>query len=498
MDSENNIKNILVVDDSPTVRTIVRSYLEKMGHNVIERNCGEDALDYLEHNLVDLILLDVEMAGMNGYETSAKISDLVQKKGITIPIIMLTSIDTYESRTKGFESGVTDYLTKPVSFSEMDHAVGNILNPQHGLKDVKVLLVDDSDTTRMVIRNFLSQHSATVIEAKSGEQAIELLREFHYNFDIIILDIYLEDMQGFEICRYIREKTILKKVPVIFLSGASNMEDVLEVYNSGGSDYINKPFIKDELVAKLKIHYDSYRYGMAMKNILREQKEIDKMKDEFLSVCSHDLRSPLSGMLGLTSLLIEEELTAEQKESLEYIKSAGESLMGMIEDLLAVTNPLYLTNMKFEKTSLNQVLDSTGKLYFMASKLKGIELVWDNPCADIYINANGDALARVFGNLLSNAIKFNNSGGKIEMHLKQEEDMAIVEISDSGLGMTREQITQLFNKYSSFGKGTTGEKSTGLGLFIVKTFTKVHNGKIIVKSVPGKGSTFMLHFPLAK
>ena len=497
---------ILVVDDSAGMRRIIRKELEKGDYEVFEAVDGMDALDRVEECQPHLITMDVDMPKSNGFEAVTKIrteiKPLSTETNNKVPIVFVTANDTLEGRAKGFEVGATDFITKPFSQGEVLSAVNSLLKSDNSLKGMTALIAEDSKVARNVLNNILKAEGLKTLLAEDGAKAYEIIKEREHEIDILVTDYMMPEMNGDELCRNIRTELGNKTLPVLFLSGMSERSSILEIFKAGASDYVVKPFAKEELMARIRVHLEGRMMSRKLISQVQELKRLNKLKDDFVSITSHDLRAPLNGVLGFTELLLEEEgFSDTQLEYLKHVKDSGNFLLSLINDILDL-GKLQSENDEMEMSllSLDELIQSsTNTIRHMASP-KEIDLVIENKFTDPpCVNGNQNALIRVFNNILSNAIKFTPKKGHIKQVIEPVEEGQKVSISiiDNGIGIPPDKIPLLFDKFSKTSRpGTSGEKGTGLGLSITKELIERHEGTVEVSSEVDKGTCFRLVFPL--
>lgn len=503
-----NPKKILVVDDSSMIRRIIKSELEEGGYNVIEAVDGIEALIQItKSSPPDLITLDIEMPKLNGFDTCQKAREkhyahfFTNYKDSRVPIIFVTSKDTIEDRKKGFLLGAADFIVKPFEKGEILGIVNKILKPDNLLKGITALVVDDSKIAREIVSELLQREGLTVIEAKDGMQAYEIICNHILEIDIVVTDFVMPLMNGSELCSKIRNELNLRDLPVILLTAMNEHSALLNLFKAGATDYIVKPFVKEELLARINVHLQRTSLNKRLKQTVIELKKLNRMKDDLMAVCSHDLRSPLNGILGFTELLLEKKyIAAEDQQSLIQIKKSGEILLNFINDLLDVSKiQSGRSEMKMEVVSVLEVVNaSINALKHLADhKQQGLELINDFP--DSTILGNHVGLTRVINNLLSNAIKFTPTRGQIKLVIEPDSANYIkISVIDSGIGIAEDILPHLFDKFTNTTQaGTNEEKGTGLGLSIVKEIVEQHDGRLNVSSTKGQGTCFEIILTLA-
>ncbi len=503
-----NPKKILVVDDSSMIREIIKSELEEGGYDVIEAVNGIEALIQItKSSPPDLITLDIEMPKLNGFDTCQKTREkhyahfFTNYKDNRVPIIFVTSNDTMEDRKKGFLLGAADFIVKPFDKGEILGIVNKILKPENLLKGITALVVDDSKIARKIVSELLQREGLTVIEAKDGMQAYEIICNRMLEIDIVITDLIMPLMNGSELCSKIRKELNLHDLPVILLTAMNDHSGLLNLFKAGATDYIVKPFVKEELLARINVHLQRTLLNKRLRQTVIELKKLNRMKDDLMAVCSHDLRSPLNGILGFTELLLEKKyIAAEDQQSLVQIKNSGEILLNFINDLLDVSKiQSGKSEINMELVSVLEVVNtSINALKHLADhKQQRLELINNFP--DSTISGNHVGLIRAINNLLSNAIKFTPIKGQIKLVIEPDSANYIkIAVIDSGIGIAEDMIPHLFDKFTNTTQaGTSGEKGTGLGLSIVKEIVEQHDGRLNVSSTKGHGTCFEIILPLA-
>jgi len=496
---------ILVVDDSAMMRKIIRKELESGGYEIYEAIDGVDALEKIPDIQPHLITLDVDMPNMNGFEAAYRIrSDLtpltteIEHK---VPIIFITANDSINGRLKGFEAGATDFITKPFGQGDVLRAVDAQLKPKPIFQGLTALIAEDSQLTRHVLDNILRAEGMQTILTCDGEEALESLKGMLGKIDLVITDYMMPKMNGDELCHKIRTELGETTLPIIFLSGMSERSSILDMFRAGASDYVIKPFAKEELLARVKVHLESRILHKRLRSRVNELRRFNELQKDFLAVTSHDLRSPLNGIMGFTQLVLNEApLDQTHSGYLKHVLESGHFLQEMINDILELSRAQSRKdNLQMERESITDILNScVDTLQHMASP-KRISLELLNKCNHSpYVRGNKSALIRIFTNIISNAIKFTPKGGSITQVLEQSDAKHLsISIMDSGIGIPQDQIPHLFNKFTKTSRiGTIGELGTGLGLSITKELVERHHGQIEVFSEEGKGTCFRLTLPL--
>lgn len=316
MSIENSLKRILVVDDSQTVRMKIREELEAGGYEVTEAKDGLEALVRTGSDPpFDLITLDIEMPRMNGFDTcrrlrSPRYAGFVDDDAkIDLPIIFVTGNDTIEDRKTGFELGAVDFLTKPFSNGEILSAVHKILHVQDVSQHALALVADDSAVARKVASRSLSMEGIQVIEVEDGQQAYEVISRKRYELDIVITDLIMPRMDGMQLCTRIRGELDMPDIPIIVLTGVPDLSEILKVFKAGATDYLVKPYTKEELLARAGVHIERSRINRELREKINLLETANK-KIEELSI--HD---PLVGCFnrGYLNTQLQKELKRSER-----------------------------------------------------------------------------------------------------------------------------------------------------------------------------------------
>jgi two-component system cell cycle response regulator len=290
----------MVVDDSAAIRLIIRKELEEGGYRVIEAADGMQALaKAAEYAPVDLITLDIEMPKMDGFTTFSKFQDehyvnfIKDQKKSGIPVIFVTANDTIEDRQKGFYLGAADFITKPFAKGEIIGAVNKILKHETQLKGMTVLVAEDSAVARKLIVSCLEQEGLSVIETQDGKKAFDLFADKRKAIDLILTDLEMPEMDGIDLCRKIRRELKIADMPIIFLTAVADREKILEVFKAGATDYLVKPFVKEELIARITVQLERTQLTKRLANTVKElsyaKEEADNAnmsKSQFLAMKS--------------------------------------------------------------------------------------------------------------------------------------------------------------------------------------------------------------------
>jgi len=367
-----------------------------------------------------------------------------------------------------------------------------------------ILVVDDEKINLQVLNNILSP-DYTVYMVKSGRSAVEMA---NINLpDLILLDILMPDINGFDVLESLKKSEITKNIPVIIITGLESAEDEEKGLAFGAADFICKPFsnriIKSRVYNQIQIvnNIRKLEYYSQIQSAL----EIAKEKSKFFAKMSHEMRTPLNAVIGFSELTLEDDiLSAEARENVEKICSAGESLLGLVNDILDISK---IEERKFELVPVEydtaRMINDSVTQSIIHKQEKAIEF-FINIDENIPVRLYGDDLRikQIMNNLLSNAFKYTKDG-KIELYIGLSDSpqteghiLLTASVRDTGIGISQENVNILFSDYSRMDLLTNREiKGTGLGLSITKMMVELMGGSISVESEYGKGSIFTVKIP---
>ena len=360
------------------------------------------------------------------------------------------------------------------------------------MEEVKntILVVDDNTNNLKVLAGVLKDKGYDFRLAKSGKLALAILEKTKP--DLILLDIQMPEMDGFETCKMIKQVEANEKIPIIYLTANTDSESIKKAFNSGGVDYVTKPFNSDELLARIKTH-------IKLKKQTEELELQNATKDKFFSIISHDLTNPISGIIGFSELL-REDINDEKFDDLEkfanvIFKSANFTL-DLLQNLLEWSR-MQIGSIKSVKDNFNIIELLTSNIEGLSAKIAVKEIsIETNFSEELLVYSDKKMVSTVIRNLLTNALKFTPNGGTITISSEEKliNDIKVIEttIKDTGIGISEKNLGKLFKiaqNYKSL--GTNNEKGTGLGLILCKEFIDQNNGTIRVESKENIGSSFI-------
>ncbi len=359
---------------------------------------------------------------------------------------------------------------------------------------IKVLIAEDDLISRRLLQAMLVKRGYNVLVTRDGNEAWSVLQKDNAP-QLAILDWMMPGLSGVDICKKVKAKQNGPLIYIILLTAKGHREDIAAGFEAGVDDYVTKPFDPKELQARVQVGARMVKLQNDLEAHVEKLKELDQLKSDFISVVSHELRTPIAVMRGGVSLCLDGiagEINDQQKELLTDTLENVDRLGRLVTDLLDVSK-IEAGKVKLRRGSVDicMLVKKVINGFKPQAKEKDIQLISKLPTKELKIFADGDKLTQIFTNLISNAIRFTVEGGKISTKIEDGEEFIQCSVSDTGVGISEQNLSRLFSKFEQFGRPEgTDYKGTGLGLTIAKGLVEKHGGTIWVKSELGKGTTF--------
>ena len=535
----NSPVKILLVDDLPENLFALEVILSDENYSCVKANSGNEALKILLHQQdFALILIDVQMPMMDGFETVELIRQIDKLKHV--PIIFLTaSMDNSVQIFKGYQAGAVDYMIKPLSpeilrakvavFVDLHtknqellfqaqqlKKLNTDLNAQKLRSDYSLSLIEASHDPLFAISpegKITDMNNASVEVTGIGRQELIGTDFFEY---------FTEPEKALEVYKKVFEKGFIADSPLILRHKNGKLIHVLfngAVYNDDKENVLGAAIVARDVTNQKRIETEliEAKIFAELATEIAEEAKINaenakaiaenamKAKQQFLSNMSHEIRTPMNAIIGFTKVLFRTDLTYKQKEYLSAIKISGDALIVLINDILDLAK-VDAGKMTFEKTPFKMESSITAMLHLFENKIqeKNLKLVkeYDNKIPDVLV---GDPirLHQIVLNLVSNAVKFTFKGKiTVSVDLLHEDHEKVIlkfAVTDTGIGISEEKIGTIFENFQQATSGTSKlYGGTGLGLAIVKQLVEPQGGTIRVNSIIHEGSTFSFTLPFQK
>ena len=377
---------------------------------------------------------------------------------------------------------------------------GATLESKINRSDYKILIVDDVMSNVLLLKILLTNEKFQVCTANCGKACIEQAKAEHP--DLILLDVMMPDINGFDTAVIMKKDDELKDIPIIFLTALNTPADLVKGFQVGANDFLTKPFNKEELVMRVMQQISLVAAKRIIEKQNNELKATLNNRDKMYSVIAHDLRSPMASIRMVLNLVVAsvspEVVGAELFELLDKANRESEDVHDLLDNLLKWTkSQTGRLNVVLQDLDLNDIIPGVVEIFEMIAQTKHIKLNLQKSETPLVVNADNDMLKTVVRNFLSNAIKFSPTDSTIDIIMGTENDYAKVSIRDHGVGISPERLSTIFHKGETT-YGTGGEEGSGLGLQLCQDFARKNGGDCTVESVEGEGSTFSVLIPLKK
>jgi len=390
----------------------------------------------------------------------------------------------------------------------------------------RILIVDDEYVNLKVLKNFLSNDTFEVLEASSGSEALRLVKE-NEDLDLVILDMMMPDILGYEVCEIIRQKQSIFELPVLIMTADSKVENLVISFECGANDYVKKPFDRHELLSRINTlialkHSVKqalslvHELGIAKNQVetlsvqsaetsrrVEELMEYDKVKTEFFANMSHELRTPLNVICSTIQLLksFEGSKNLGDEKIKYYINIMNQNSLRLLR---LINNIIDTTKIEGDYISLHlkngdivYIVEEISQSVAEYIKSHGITLIFDTDVEEKIIAFDEEKIERIILNLLSNAVKFTERNGSILVSIFDKGDFVEISIKDTGAGIPKDKLEFIFERFAQIDKSTSRQnEGSGIGLALVKSLVEMHEGKIYANSEEGKGSEFIITLPV--
>lgn len=366
--------------------------------------------------------------------------------------------------------------------------------------EYKILIVDDVISNVLLLKILLTNEKFQVCTANNGTTCIEQAKNEHP--DLILLDVMMPDISGFDTAVILKKDEETKDIPIIFLTALNTPADLVHGFKVGASDFLTKPFNKEELVMRVTQQISL----VAAKRIIEKQnaelRATLNNRDKMYSVIAHDLRSPMASIRMVLNLVVAstspDQVGPELYELLDKANKESEDVHDLLDNLLKWTkSQTGRLNVVIQELDLNDIIPGVVDIFEVIAETKHIKLNLQMADGPLVVTADNDMLKTIVRNFLSNAIKFSPENSSIDIIMSKDADFAKISVRDHGVGIASDRLGSIFHKGETT-YGTGGEEGSGLGLQLCQDFAQKIGGDCTVESVEGEGSTFSVTIPLKK
>ncbi|MGC8827276.1 MAG: response regulator [Anaerolineae bacterium] len=522
-------QRILVVDDEPLVLHALQDSLQRRGYQVDTASTGQEALEHVHAVMPDLIILDLLLPGMDGFEVFQTLKRDAHTRHI--PIILLTGVyDTEEQKEAGLQMGAAGYIIKErgrdFNAEKLAQTVEQVLEhmPAAAPAGASVVIIDDDRLNQAILQRALVEAGYHVRLASEGARGLEIVQE--ETPDLVLLDYRLPDADGLELLRKLR--AAFPDMAIVFMTAYGSEEVAVEALRSGADDYLIKPFrpwhiltVVEEGLEKARqrrltrILLEELRQSnlrlrakqqeleaehQALQEAYRQLEQFDQLKEEWLSMMVHDLKSPISILLSVVDLLgsdFEPQMDDEQRAVLEGARRASAQLLSLMSNLLDVQR-MEMGKLALIRTplDLNDLVRRAGMAVMPRAREQQVSLLFDLDKDLPPVPADEELVERVLANLLDNALKFTPAQGQITLFTRAGTSEVQAGVADTGAGIPAGERQRIFEKFTQLHRTIKGARGSGLGLTFCRLAVEAHGGRIWVEDNAPQGSRFIFTLPL--
>jgi two-component system sensor histidine kinase/response regulator len=364
-----------------------------------------------------------------------------------------------------------------------------------------ILIVDDEQESLVLLQEILSRSGYSVQQANNGETALYMIK--NEKPELIILDIRMPGMDGFELCRQVKSDSTTSGIPILFISGYGQMEDKVRAFEVGGVDFITKPFQSYEIIARVKAHLSLRRMHQKLEKKISELERSNRVLQDFAFIASHDLQEPLRKISTFGDLILNKNSASLDERNRDYLvrmQEAAKRMRALLTSLLEYSRVTTKTE-PFKQTDLNQsVRQALSNLSILIRETQGKVDVGDLPS----LQCDQVQIVQVFQNLIGNALKFQEKDKNpyikvyaLPAEKDQKSDICRIFVEDNGIGFDNKHLNKLFMPFNRL-HSKSDYDGVGMGLAICDKIIERHGGSITANSIPGHGSIFAVILPITQ
>jgi two-component system, sensor histidine kinase and response regulator len=360
----------------------------------------------------------------------------------------------------------------------------------------KVLVVDDEPQNVMLLQDLLEARGYQVWTADDGQNGLVLASE--HNPDVVLLDVMMPRLSGFDVCRRLKAEPSTAMIPVLLVTALDAREDRLAGIDAGASDFISKPIDSADLLLRVRNAVATKRLHDQLSTQLRRLQELEAARDTLTHMVVHDLRSPLTGLIGYIELLGAIARETGNAEAMEYTTDAqaiAGRLAEMVSQVLDVSR-LEAGRMPLSVAETDLVLLLPAAVGDLGPTPAGLNVIYEFPNEPVSVSCDAAVIGRVVANLVGNAYKFTRRNGEVRIGLVQHNGRVRFSVTDQGPGVALEYRERIFEKFGQGpSSGSAGARSSGLGLTFCKLAVEAHRGEVGVESTETGGARFWVELP---
>lgn len=501
---------VLVIEDEANNLDVAQRIIRAAGHEALAATDGQAGIDTARAERPDAILVDLLLPRVDGWTVTKTLREEEWAK--SIPIVAVSALAMQQDRQRAIDAGCDDFLSKPYAPAEL-RAILNRFLPMAAPKPAAtpkaaakastpverlgtVLVVDDEPMNVELLGRRLEAMGAFVWKASSGDEALATCeRELP---DLILLDVMMPGMDGYEVCRKLKSNDRTAQIPVIFVTARDRAEDLAKGFAAGGVDYVPKPFEPVELAARVRSAIYTKRLQDELRTRNEELHKLERSRQELIGMLGHDIRNLANSVVAFLQLVRVGQLDPSRPEFAELLGLSESNVSELLRMVNAMLDVYKMEEGRLEAVPQAMALDdiATRSLNQIAAeaRAKGISLGYAPSQLNLFVDDG--LIVRVLTNLLANAVKHTSSGGSVRIEgVSGPDGSVVVRVTDTGPGITVEDAPSVFDRfYQGAGRSRGG---VGLGLAFCKLAVELHGGKIQVANPGSPGAVIELTLPSA-
>ncbi|HEV8230291.1 MAG TPA: response regulator [Candidatus Limnocylindria bacterium] len=506
-----SMARVLVIEDEANNLDVAQRIIRAAGHEALVAMDGQTGLDVARAEHPDAILVDLLLPRVDGWTITRTLR--AEQWAARIPIIAVSALAMQQDRQRAIDAGCDDFVSKPYAPAELRAVLARFLpegaavpaGAKRGDASAPppslgtVLAVDDEPANLELISRRLAALGCKVVRASNGEQALGVAEREH--LDLILLDVMMPGIDGWETCRRLKSNERTADVPVIFVTARDRTEDVVTGFEAGGVDYVSKPFEPIELAARVRSALFMKRLQDQLRASNQELKKVERSRQELIGMLGHDIRNLANSVVAFLQLVGMGQLDPSRPEFAELLGLSESN----VSELLRMVNAL-LDVYKLEEGRLEAIPQAI-RLEELARKsiaqvtpearAKNISITCDVGAATVFVDDG--LIVRVLTNLLANAVKHTPAEGTARVSARvadEGKDFVVIRVTDSGPGIPTEDAPNVFDRFYQ-GEGGRSRGGTGLGLAFCRLAIALHGGTIRVANPGEPGAIMELTLPAA-
>ncbi|HKY52372.1 MAG TPA: response regulator [Candidatus Limnocylindria bacterium] len=508
-----SVARVLVIEDEANNLDVAQRIIRAAGHEALVATDGQSGIDLARAQKPDAILVDLLLPRVDGWTVTRTLRE--EAWAARIPIIAVSALAMQQDRQRAIDAGCDDFVSKPYAPAELRAVLARFL-PESSVTVVAgtkrqeaaaaptvrlgtVLAVDDEPANLDFLSRRLIALGCAVLQASSGEQALAIAER--ENPDLILLDVMMPGIDGWETCRRLKKNEGTAGIPVIFVTAADQTEDVVKGFEAGGVDYIAKPVEALELAARVRSTLFTKRLQDELRASNQELRKVERSRQELIGMLGHDIRNLANSVVAFLQLVGMGQLDPARPEFAELLALSESNVSEMLRMVNALLDVYKLEEGRLEAIPQAMRLEELARKSISQVKpeARAKNITVTSEVGDATVFVDDGLIVRVLTNLLANAVKHTPSGGKVRIEARRADDGAdfvLVRVVDTGPGIAAQDAPNVFDRFYQGGSGRS-RGGTGLGLAFCRLAVALHGGTIRVANPGQPGAIIDMTLPAA-